>query len=134
MKILLKDNNPLFESLINRSNTFPDLDRVLPRLLFQGWTIAYNADDPGIRDAQMFGFVKVQDSTVQIANRIFKMRLYNRYLSDYMEQDSAIFTAGSRQKERSIINGHLEVRRILEKFIETFDYLYGDRLLIEAVV
>ncbi len=101
MKILLKDNNPLFESLINRSNTFPDLDRVLSRLLFQGWAIAYNADDPGIRDAQMFGFVKVQDSTVQIANRIFKMRLYNRYLSDYMEQNSAIYTAGSRQKNSS---------------------------------
>lgn len=127
IKILLEDNTPLFESLINKLNAFPDLDRILSRLLFQGWAIAYNADDPAIRDAQMFGFIKVQDSTVQIANRIFETRLYNRYLSDYMEQNSTIYAEGSRQKNQFITNGHLNVRRILEKFVETFDYLYGDR-------
>ena len=62
-----------------------------------------------------------------MANRIFEMRLYNKYLLDYKEQDSKIYDEGSRQKNQFIINGHLNVRRILEKFVETFDFLYGDQ-------
>lgn len=75
----------------------------------------------------MFGFVKVRNSSVRIANRIFESRLYNRYLLDYKEQNSDIYTEGSRLKNQFIASGHLNVRLVLEKFVETFDYLYGDR-------
>ena len=37
----------------------------------QGQTIAYNADDPATDMLLMFGFVKVEQGTLQIANRIF---------------------------------------------------------------
>lgn len=127
LKILLEENNPLFDTLINKLNQFPELDTVVSCLLFQGRSIAYNADDTAVRDAQMFGLVKIYDSKVQIANRIFETRLYNRYLLDYKEQDSVIYTEGSRQKNQFITGGYLNVRRILEKFVETFHDLYGGR-------
>jgi hypothetical protein len=127
VKMLLEDNNPLFQSLANKLNDFHELNSVIMRLLFQGQSIAYNADDIAVQDAKMFGFVKVRNSTVLLANRIFEMRLYNKYLLDYKEQDSKIYDEGSRQKNQFIINGHLNVRRILEKFVETFDFLYGDQ-------
>lgn len=72
IKLLLKDQNPLFESLIGKLNDFPELNDVISRLLFQGQSIAYNPDNPAIQTAQMFGFVKVVDSNVVIANRIFE--------------------------------------------------------------
>lgn len=75
----------------------------------------------------MFGLVKVRDSAVEIANRIFETRLYNRYLLDYREQNHEIYTEGYRQKNQFIVNGFLNVRLVLEKFVETFHYLYGDR-------
>ena len=50
---------------------------MIVRLLFQGQSIAYNADDVAVQNAIMFGFVKISHSTVQIANRIFESRLYN---------------------------------------------------------
>ena len=76
IKLLLKDQNPLFESLIAKLNDFPELNDMISRLLFQGQSIAYNPDNSAIQTAQMFGFVKVEDSNVVIANRIFETKLW----------------------------------------------------------
>jgi len=127
VKILLEENNPLFDSLVNKLGQFPELNAVISRQLFQGQPVAYAPDDTAVRDALMFGFVKVKDSTVQIANRIFETRLYHRFLVDYRDQGSEIYAEGIRQKNQFIVAGHLDVRRVLEKFVETFNYLYGDR-------
>lgn len=127
LNMLLGDNNPLFDSLTNKLEQFPEINKVISRLLFQGQRIAYNADDLFIRDAQMFGFVRIKNSSVEIANRIFETRLYNRYLLDYKEQNSGVFTEASRQRNQFFIDGHLNLRLVLEKFVETFDYLYGGR-------
>lgn len=93
VKMLLEDNNPLFQSLINKLTDFQDLNRVIMRLLFQGQSIAYNVDDRAVQAALMFGFVKIRNSVVLLANRIFEMCLYNQYLLDYKEQDSKFFTS-----------------------------------------
>lgn len=127
VKMLLEDSNPLFQSLMNKLTDFPELNRVISRLLFQGQSIAYNADDSAVQNARMFGFVKVKNSTVLLANRLFEMCLYNKFLLDFKEQNSEIYTEGSRQKNQFIVGGYLNVRLVLEKFVETFDYLYGDQ-------
>lgn len=127
VKMLLEDQNPLFQSLMNKLKDFPELNHVILRLLFQGHSISYNADDIAVQNARMFGFVKVENSTVLLANRIFEMRLYNKFLLDFKEQNSEIYTEGLRQKNQFIIGGHLNIRLVLEKFIDVFDYLYGDQ-------
>lgn len=99
VKMLLEDQNPLFQSLMNKLNDFPELNQVILRLLFQGKSIVYNADDAAVQNARMFGFVKVKDSVVMLANRIFEMRLYNKFLLDFKEQNSEIYTEGMRQKK-----------------------------------
>jgi energy-coupling factor transporter ATP-binding protein EcfA2 len=126
VKMLLEDDNPLFQSLMNKLNDFPELNHVISQLLFQGKSIAYNADDPAVQNAKMFGFVKIINSNVLLANRIFEMRLYNKLLLDFKEQNNEIFTESMRHKNQFVIDGHLDVRRILEKFVEVFDYLFGD--------
>lgn len=127
VKMLLEENNSLFQSLMNKLTDFPELNQVILRLLFQGQSIAYNPDDVAVLNARMFGFVKVKNSVVLLANRIFEMRLYNKFLLDFKEQNNDIYTKSSCQKNQFIVNGHLNVRLVLEKFIETFDYLYGDQ-------
>ncbi len=127
VKMLLEDRNPLFDSLMGKLNDFPELNTVISRLLFQGQAIAYNVDDTAIKNALMFGFVKVKNSRVEIANRIFETRLYNKFLLDYRDQNSEIYVEGARGKNKFIVDGYLNVRLVLEKFVETFDYLYGDR-------
>ena len=80
IKKLLSEKNTLFESLIGKLNDYPELKKMI-YLLFQGRTIAYNADDHQTDMLLMFGFIKVDYPIVQIANRIFETRLYNYFLT-----------------------------------------------------
>lgn len=126
VKILLNETNSLFESLIGKLNDYPELKDVIFRLLFQGQSIGYTPDDTAISMAIMFGFVKVENSNVVIANRIFETRLYNMFLLSTAEQGNDIYIEGSRHKNQFIQNGHLNMRLILEKFVSYFDEIYGD--------
>ena len=110
VKMLLEENNPLFDSLINKLYQFPELKAVISRHLFQGQSIAYDADDPIVRNARMFGFLEVHNSMVQIANRIFEIRLYNRFLSNYEEQNSDI-NKGSEGKKSVIRSYSMSIRK-----------------------
>lgn len=115
VKLLLEDQNPLFESLVGKLNDFPELSDIISNLLFQGQSIAYNPDDEAIQNARMFGFVKVKNSKVLLANRLFETRLYNYFLLKFSAQSSDIYSESSRQ-------------------IGVKDIVLGDRLLTEAVV
>ena len=127
VKMLLEDQNPLFDSLVSKLDDFPELMQVISALLFQGQRIAFNPDDYAVRNALMFGFIIVKDSSVLLANRIFETRLYNYFLLKFSEQSSNIYEEGTRQKNQFIYDGHLNMRKVLEKFVETFTYLYGDQ-------
>lgn len=71
----------LFESLIGKLTSYPELNEMLHSLLFTGRNIPYKPDEVSIDNAAMFGFIKKQHGVVAIANRIFETRLYNLYIS-----------------------------------------------------
>ncbi len=126
VRMILSEKNTLFESLTGKLMDFPELDDMLQTLLFTGKSIVYNPDEPAVDIALMFGFVRVQDGNVVVSNRIFEMRLYNRYLSTAEIQRQRIYKASLEDKNQFISGGHLNMRRILEKFVEHFDDLYHD--------
>ena len=127
VKMLLNDKNPLFESLIGKLNEYPGVKKLIYRLLFRGENIGYNPDDSGMDMAEMFGFIKVRNGNVYIANRIFETRLYNMFLMSTDEQEKDVYREGARLKNQFIHDGALDMQRILEKFVEYFDDIYGDR-------
>ena len=51
--------------------------------------------------------------------------LYNLFISEEFAT-SKMYDAGVQERNQFIVDGQLDMRRILETFIETFDYLYGD--------
>ena len=125
-KILLSEKNTLFESLVNKLTDYPELKNVLYELLFTGKAIPYNPLNKYIETAEMFGFIKNENGSAVISNRIFETVLYNLFISEeYM--DSKIYDVGLREKNQFVSGGHLNMRKVLEKFVETFDYLYGDQ-------
>ena len=126
VKIILSDKNTLFESLVGKLETYPELNLLLENLLFTGKMIAYNFYEPSINIATMFGFVKNQNGSLVITNRIFEIWLYNFYLSTSQMHRKDIYSASLMDKNQFIVNGHLNVRRILEKFVVHFHDLYGD--------
>lgn len=123
VKMLLNDKNPLFESLIGKLNEYPGVKNLIYRLLFRGENIGYNPDDSGIDMAEMFGFIKVRNGNVYIANRIFETRLYNMFLMSTDEQTDMIIDYLGQQYiiEMKIWHGNAYNER-------------GEKLLIEAVV
>jgi hypothetical protein len=82
VKYLLLEKNPLFESLINKLQDYPELRKMIYAILFTGDKITYNPDNDVINLATMFGFVKNENGMLVIANRIFEIRLYNLFLSE----------------------------------------------------
>lgn len=79
-KVVL-EKNTLFDSLNHKLEEYPELERVISKLLFNGEKIVYNPDVEEIDIAIMFGLAKREEATVVIANRIFETRLYNRFLT-----------------------------------------------------
>ena len=124
-KILVKEDNPLYESLLGKLKLYPELRAVLYELLFNGRPIPYTATSDYIKDAAMFGFIRNENDTVVIANRIFEAVLYNHFIAEEFVT-SKLYNVGALEKNQFIVGGHLDIRLILEKFIIAFNELYGD--------
>ncbi|XCP87213.1 hypothetical protein ABXS75_12165 [Roseburia hominis] len=78
--------------------------------------------------ATMFGFVKNHAGTLELANRVFEIRLYNYFLTTSEAQSSGIFEAASNNKSQFIQNGRLDMDVVMKKYVEYFDSIYGDRM------
>lgn len=126
LKMLLTETNPLYQSLMGKLEDYPELRTVLYNLLFTGKPVPYTAMNEYIEVAAMFGFIKNVNGIAAISNRIFETVLYNWFMSEEYVS-SKIYDVGLQEKNQFVVNGHLNVRRILEKFVESFDYLYGDQ-------
>lgn len=126
VRMLLSEQNTLFESLSQKLTSYPELNTMLRSLLFTGKNIVYNFYEPAINIATMFGFVKNQNGVLAVANRIFDTWLYNLYLSTAEMQTQGIYMASLQDRNQFIVDGHLNMRQILEKFVVHFNDLYGD--------
>ena len=125
-KMLVKEDNPLYQSLIRKLRLYPELKTILYDLLFSGISVPYTATNGYMKDAAMFGFIKNDNDMAVISNRIFETVLYNYFISEEVVA-SKMYHAGMQEKNQFIVGGHLDIRRILEKFVETFHYLYGNQ-------
>lgn len=134
-RMLLAEKNTLFDSIMGKLRDYPELDSMLKKLLFTGADISYNTDEPAFDMATMFGFIKNRKGQAVVANRIFETRLYNYYLSAADMQNTDIYKASQRDRSQFMIDGHLNMRRILEKFVEHFHDLYKncDETFIEDI-
>ena len=126
-KIILNTNAPLFESLMNKIEDSPELKASLEKVLEEGRRVAYNPDDEAIKQALMYGFVKVDDSNVVMANRIFETRFYNALLTTPAMQNHELYKAGESEKSEFIKIGRLDMELVLRKFVEHFTFVYGDQ-------
>ena len=124
---LLTMNMPLFDSLINKLEDYPEMKKSLYQVLTNGQKFSYNPDHEATKLLLLFGFVKIEDNGVVIANRIFETRLYNDMLTSEEMKSTSIAKAGTFDKPEFVKNGILDVEMILTKFITHFHEIYGDK-------
>ena len=126
VKAIIISKIPLFESLINKLEDDQQLCNLLYRLLFQGEKFLFSAYDAAIQSAVMYGFVKNQNGSLEIANRIFETVIYDWFISS-ASTNSPIFSEGVNDKNQFIQDGQLNMEKILEKFILHFNDIYGSQ-------
>lgn len=127
IKLIVNENNTLFESLMGKVINSAMLSKMLEEILFDGKSIAYNTDNHIMNLLTMYGFIYNRQGVVAISNRIFEMRLYNYFLSTPKAQSNKLFDAASQDKNQFVKNGQLDMKLVLSKFVEHFNELYGDK-------
>ena len=125
VRMLLTEENTLFESMDNKLIDYPELKQILKELLLRGKPIETIPGNESIRMAVMFGFVTVCNGFLHVANRIFETRLYNGFLSEE-SRDSEIPQFALAERNQFIRDGQLDVERILQKFVVHYTELFGD--------
>lgn len=126
VKLLLYEQLPLFQSMMHQLSDHPDLKRMLHAILFQGKRVTFNPDHPVIQLAAMFGYIVNKERCVQVANRIFEMRLYNFFLSEE-ELTNAMYDDAQGNRSWFLDRNRLDMKRILERFVVHFTDIYGKR-------
>ena len=98
VKALLNQNIPLFGSMMRHISEYAALKDMVYAMLFLGEQIAYNPDHKIIDLACMFGYTVNDHGSLQVANRIFEMRLYNLFLSE--EELASIMSKKAKQDRK----------------------------------
>ena len=125
IKLILSENNTLFDSLSAKLNNYPDLKASLRAILMEGSTLTFNPDQEDIAQMRMYGFIRNDHNAVRIDNRIFETRLYNLFLSEEEMNRNVFFRAGDMDSSLFVRDGRLNVRLVLERFIDTYHEIYG---------
>lgn len=98
VKLILSENNTLFQSIIAKLINYPELQASLRSILMEGTKLTYNPDQEDISKIEMYGLIRNDHNRVRVANRIFETRLYNLFLSDE-ELKNDVFFQGKRACE-----------------------------------
>ena len=125
IKMLLSENNMLFESLTGKLTDYPALREKLRGMLLRGDTLEYLPDDEAQQQLRMYGFIRTEHNKSIVFNKIFEVRLYRQFLGESKYDD--LRQLGSSEKSVFIEGGILNVPKILQHFIDSQKYIY-DRL------
>ena len=125
VKLILAENNTLFQSLTKNLDAYPKLKTSIRSILMEGTKLTYNAQQDAIVQMQMYGLIRNDHNTVKIANRIFETMLYNLFLAEEELKSSVFSREGDLNKNIFIEDGRLNVRLILTRFIDTYHEVCG---------
>lgn len=123
IRMMLKESNALFDDMIKQLCDYSKLSSMLKNILFRGTRYTFEVDSRMINLGVMFGFLKEQNNTVVVANRIFETKLYNFFLSE--EENSEVYQITQDiVKNQFVVYGMLQMDFVMKKFYEYFQTVY----------
>ena len=125
VKGILAEKSMLFESLSVKLNNYPELKSSLRNVLMEGEKLTWNMYQNDIAQMYMYGFIRNENNAVRIDNRIFETWLYNLFLSDEEMKNNVFSKAGDLGRNQFVEDGTLNMRLILERFIDTYTEVFG---------
>ena len=131
MKIILDENNTLFDDLIKNINMYKELSSLLERLVLDGEVINYNVDAHNL--SNMYGITKQnKNKKLAIHNKIFEIRLYNYMIAKREMEKGSPLTYKYMDKFVDK-KGKLNMELVLRKFQELMkaEYRVIDEKFVE---
>ncbi|MBQ9662358.1 MAG: AAA-like domain-containing protein [Oscillospiraceae bacterium] len=125
VKMILSEDNTLFQSLMGKLINYPELKEAFRSILMEGERVSYNPDREDIAQMLMYGFIRVEQNMVKIANRIFETRLYNYFLSEEEFRSNAFNREAQLAGNQFVRGGKLDMRLIMERFIVAYTQICG---------
>ena len=132
IKIILKENSTLFESLIKNLENDTKLYNVIYNIIVTGKRIVFNIHNPIQSRAMMYGIIKENENEkVKIHNIIFEKIIYNYMISK--RETSTGIESDYADKNKFVNNGILDIELVLEKFQELMiqEYRKKDEKFLE---
>ena len=124
VKLLLSEDNTLFSSLMGKLTNYPVLKDAIRAILFDGDGTPFLQYDEAQSQLRMYGFIKSENSSIAIANKVFEMLLYKHFIGEETSAND-ITQSGADDKPLFIKEDGLDVPLILERFIYTWNRIYG---------
>ncbi len=119
---ILTEGSTLFDDIAKKLDEFPELERTIRGILFNGYRYSFNYYDKATNLALMFNFVKQQDGAFAVACRMFEIWVYEYFISQ--DKNSADFIQGMTDKSQFIHDGILDIPLLMERFIVHMNQTY----------
>ena len=129
VKLILKEDTPLFQSIIRTFENDEELAILTYQLLMlkEKAKLSYNVHNPLVAQGARYGYFKEVNGRVVIANKIFEMVLTN-YLISLDEQRRIIEQSHVKADEDGIITADgFNMQLCLERFAKYYHLYYNDR-------
>ena len=127
VKLVLKSETPLFETLIKNITGNTELYKLMESIVMDGRKFPFNINNPLINISFRYGYIKEGKNGTEVSNRIF-----NTILSNYFT-DAAIIKQGLSEPDVFIdaldivANDSLNMERCLEKFSHYYAQYYSEK-------
>jgi len=123
IRLLLRENNTNFDSLIKNLENNQDLYQLTHRIIIDGENVAFNPDEPIIHLGRMYGVFKL-NGRVKIHNRIYEQRIYN-----YMTAKAVVSLRATPDYGGHFLldNNQLEMEAVLLKFQQFMKEQYSKK-------
>ncbi len=119
---ILTEGSTLFDDVAKKLDEYPELERTIKGVLFNGYRYSFNYYDKATNLALMFNFVKQQDGAFAVACRMFEIWFYEYFISQ--SRNSADFIQGMTDKSQFIHDGILDIPRLFTRFIDHMKQTY----------
>ncbi|MBQ0023279.1 MAG: AAA-like domain-containing protein [Prevotellaceae bacterium] len=119
---ILTEGSTLFDDIAKKLDEFPELERTIKGVLFNGYRYSFNYYDKATNLALMFNFVKQQDGAFAVACRMFETWFYEYFISQ--DKNSADFIQGMTDKSQFIHDGIIDIPRLFARFIDHMNKTY----------
>lgn len=126
VKLILKDSNTNFDSLIKNIENNDELYYFVENIILKGERISYINTDEIINMAATYGILKEYKGNCKIHNRIYEQLLYDHMMVKILRKRIYGTMSNYNYRDKFInTDGSLDVRKILLKFQEFMNHEYS---------